>query len=486
MTREALLSIVRPFGQEHLLAFWDRLDSDGQASLARQIEAIGFALVRRLYEGRNQQRNVCELVARAEPPPAFRLDPAQNPFSLEQARRRAAEAIRAGQVGVILVAGGQGTRLGFDHPKGMFPIGPVSNKTLFQIHVEKIVAAARRYGVQIPLYLMTSPATHDETVAFFADHGRFGLPADDLFVFCQGTMPAVDDRDGRVLLESPGRIATSPDGHGGLLAAMHRSGALDDADRRGIRHLFYFQVDNPLVDICGLDFLGYHLLSNSELSSQVIAKRDPLERVGNVVQVDGRLMVIEYSDLPDEAANRRNPDGSLAIWAGSIAVHVIDAGLLRRMGTEEVVGENCLCRKTVSPTTSSVPLSGLPFHIAHKKVAHINAVGNRIEPKEPNAIKFERFIFDLMPQARNAIVVEVNPRLAFAPLKNASGAKEDTPESVRRQMSDFYGGWLRQAGADVAADATVEISPLYALDVEQLKTKIRPGTQIVKPTYFGD
>ena len=230
------------------------------------------------------------------------------------------------------MAGGQGTRLGFDHPKGMFPIGPLSGKTLFQIHVEKIVAAGRRYGVRIPLYLMTSPATHEETVAFFAAHDRFGLPAEDLIVFCQGTMPAVDAQTGRVLLEAPGRIAASPDGHGGMLAALDRSGALADIERRGIRHLFYFQVDNPLVDICGREFSGYHLLAQSEFSTQVIAKRDPLERVGNVVQVDGRLMVIEYSDLPEEAANRRNADGSLRIWAGSIAVHVMDTALLAAAG----------------------------------------------------------------------------------------------------------------------------------------------------------
>jgi UDP-N-acetylglucosamine/UDP-N-acetylgalactosamine diphosphorylase len=464
MGKEQLASMLRPFGQEHLLAFWDRLDAGEQQSLARQIEAIDFALMRRLYGERNRQGNVRELAARAEPPPAFRLDATKNPFGLEQAERRAAEALRGGEVGVILVAGGQGTRLGFDHPKGMFPIGPVSSKTLFQVHFEKIVAAARRYGVRIPLYLMTSPATDQETRAFLAEQNNFGLPAEDLFVFCQGTMPAVDAEDGRVLLESPSRIATSPDGHGGLLAAMIRSGGLDDAERRGVRHLFYFQIDNPLVDICGRQFLGYHLLSNSELSSQVIAKRDPLERVGNVVQVDGRLMVIEYSDLPDEAASRRNADGSLAIWAGSIAVHVIDVGLLRRMGGET---------------------AGLPFHIAHKKVACVDAAGNTVQPKQPNAIKFERFIFDLMPQARNAIVVEVNPRLAFAPLKNASGAKDDTPESVREQVSAFYRGWLRRAGAEVAGDVALEISPLWALDAEELRTKLSPGTRIVTSTYFG-
>jgi UDP-N-acetylglucosamine/UDP-N-acetylgalactosamine diphosphorylase len=501
MTKAQLLSIVRPFGQEHLLAFWDKLDGPARESLARQIEAIDFALVRRLFEGRNEAGNVRELAARAEPPPAFRLNAAENPFSPDeapcwggsctatpvrergggsatatprgasenpfspqQARRRAEESLAAGQLGTILVAGGQGTRLGFEHPKGMFPIGPVSNKMLFQIFVEKIVAAGRRYGVRIPLYLMTSAATHDETLEFFAAHERFGLPEEDLIVFCQGTMPAVDAESGRVLLESPGRIATSPDGHGGMLAAMLRSGAIDDIERRGIRHLFYFQVDNPLVDICGREFVGYHLLAGSELSTQVIAKRDPLERVGNVVKVDGRLMVIEYSDLPDDAANRRNADGSLSIWAGSIAVHVIAAELLRR-------------------TASAA--DGLPFHIARKKVACLDAAGNRIEPAQPNAIKFERFIFDLMPQARDAIVVEVDPALAFGPVKNASGAKSDTPEIARAMLSALHRGWLREAGVEVDDNVPVEISPLYALDAEALKAKVPAGTRIGQATYFG-
>ncbi len=487
MNRGHLERILRPCGQEHLLGFWDTLDGAAQESLARQIEAIDFALVQRLFDERNQQGNVRELAARAEPPPAFRLNAAGNPFSVEEARRRAEEALAAGELGAVLVAGGQGTRLGFDHPKGMFPIGPVSNKTLFQIHVEKIVAAARRYGVRIPLYLMTSAATHHETVQFFAAHRRFGLPEEDLFVFQQGTMPAVDAESGRVLLESPGRIATSPDGHGGMLAAMFRSGALDDVQRRDIRHLFYFQVDNPLVDVCGRDFVGYHLLSGSELSSQVIAKRDPLDRVGNVVQVDGRLTVIEYSDLPEEAAKRRNADGSLSIWAGSIAVHAIDAGLLRRAGGADI--PVCLEKSSKQGRQECLshrePLSGLPFHIARKKVACVDPWGNRIEPAQPNAIKFERFIFDLMPQARGAIVVEVDPQLAFAPLKNASGAKDDTPENVRRQLSALHRGWLRQAGAEVDDDVPVEISPLYALDAEELRAKVRPGTRIVEPAYFG-
>ena len=465
MAKDQLLDLLRPHSQEHLLSFWDDLDPMQRESLARQIEEIDFALIRRLYQQRGQQANLSDLADRAGPPTAFRLDATKNPFTSQQAEQRAEKALRAGHVGAVLVAGGQGTRLGFDHPKGMFPIGPLSNKTLFQIHVEKIIAAGRRYGVRIPLYLMTSPATDVETRRFFTDNDRFGIPEDDLIIFCQGTMPAVDAETGRVLLESPGQIATSPDGHGGMLAAMARGGVLDDVQRRGVRHLFYFQVDNPLVDICGREFLGYHLLAESELSTQVIAKRDPLERVGNVVRVDDRLIVIEYSDLSDEAAVVRNPDGSLRIWAGSIAVHVMDTALLRRL----------------ADTTE-----GLPLHIALKKVAHVDPSGARIEPAKPNAVKFERFIFDLMPMAHNAIVVEVDPAKAFAPLKNASGAKTDTPEIVRAQIAALGRDWLRQAGVEVDDSVIVEISPLFALDTEQLAAQIASGTRIIEPTYFFD
>lgn len=462
--KNQLLDTLSPHGQQHLLQFWDQLDAAQRASLAAQIEQIDFELIARLYHGRGDQTDFRGLVEQSQPPPAFRLDAARNRFTPQEARERGIAALRAGQIGVLLVAGGQGTRLGFDHPKGMFPIGPVSGHTLFQIHVEKILAAGRRGGVRIPLYLMTSPATHDETVAFFARHDRFGLPPDDLHVFCQGTMPAVDEQTGRVLLERPDRIAVSPDGHGGMLAALHRSGALADMRRRGIEHLFYFQVDNPLVDICSIEFLGYHLLSESEMSSQVVAKRDPLDKLGNVIQVDGRLMVVEYSDLPDDLAQRRNSDGSLWIWAGSIAVHVFSVELLDR-------------------TAGST--AGLPFHFARKKVAHIDERGGRVESKEPNAIKFERFIFDLMPTAANAIVVEIDPAEGFAPLKNAPGAAADTPEAVKAQMVAQHRRWLLAAGTEVAEGAAVEICPLRALDAAETAAKVAAGTRVTTPTYLG-
>ena len=463
MSTSDLPETLRSFGQEHLLAFWADLTTPQRESLARQICGIDFPLIQRLYAHRQDQGNFRDLALRAGQPAAFRLDASKNRFSPDEAKARGRQALAGGEVGVILVAGGQGTRLGFDHPKGMFPIGPVSGRSLFQIHIEKILAVSARHSVRIPLYLMTSPATHEETLDYLAAHNRFGMAAEDLHVFCQGTMPAVDAATGQILLESPDHLALSPNGHGGMLAAFAESGAMADAQGRGLRHLFYFQVDNPLVDVAGAEYIGYHVLSASEMTSQAIAKRDPLEKVGNIVDVDGRLMVIEYSDLPDDIARRTNPDGTLAIWAGSIAVHVFDLEFLRRAKDQA---------------------DSLPYHFAHKKVACVDAAGRRIQPAKPNAIKFERFIFDLMPLARNAIVIEVDPAWAFAPLKNAPGAAADTPESVKAQILDLHRQWLRQSSVEVADGVAVEVSPWLALDADELRGKIRPGTKIVETAYL--
>jgi UDP-N-acetylglucosamine/UDP-N-acetylgalactosamine diphosphorylase len=463
MTKEQLLSRLAPYGQQHLLAFWDELDQQGRQSLARQIWQIDLGLVERLFSQGDRRCDYGAMAARSQPPPAIRLPPAKNPFAREEAIGRGKQALSSGKVGAILVAGGQGTRLGFPHPKGMFPIGPLSKRSLFQIHVEKLRATAARYGKPIPLYLMTSPATHDETIAFFAEHQRFGLPENELFIFCQGTMPAVDATSGRILLAAREQIALSPDGHGGMLAAIVRSGGLEHMRQRGLELLFYFQVDNPLVEVCSPEFLGYHLLSGSEMTTQVVAKQHPLEQVGNVVQIDGRLHVIEYSDLPDEQAHRRTADGRLAIWAGSIAVHAFQRSFLERMaGMAEA----------------------LPFHVARKRVPYIDAAGNRVEPGQPNALKFERFIFDLMPYAAKAIVVEIDPAEGFAPLKHGSGDGYGTAAWVQQCMMAQHRRWLWQAGAELPADVPVEISPLFALDAHELAAKIAAGTRITQPTYF--
>ena len=212
----------------------------------------------------------------------------------------------------------------------MYKIGPVSHAPLFQILFEKLLAVGRRYSSPVPLYLMTSPATDAETRQYLDEHNNFGLSADQVQIFCQGVMPAVDAATGQVLLTGKSELALSPDGHGGILAGLDRSGALADIERRGLRNLFYFQVDNPLVAVCDPKFIGYHLLTGSEMSTLAIAKREPTERVGNVVQVDGRSRIIEYSDFPLDVAEQRERDGALRFWAGSIAIHVFDAAFLRR------------------------------------------------------------------------------------------------------------------------------------------------------------
>lgn len=464
LEKQELLNRLTPLGQQHLLHFWDQLDAGQRASLSRQIESIDLPLLDRVFRSHDDHAAVRTLADHAQSPPAIRLRSEHNPFSAADARHAGRALLGAGEVGVLLVAGGQGTRLGFDHPKGMFPIGPLSGRSLFQIFVEKMRAVARRYGAPLPLYLMTSHATHQETLDFFSAHNRFGLPAEDLFIFRQGTLPAADAQTGRLLLESPDRLFASPDGHGGMLAALSRSGGLADMRRRGLRHLFYFQVDNPLVDLASAEFLGYHRLSGSEMTTQVVAKQDPLEKVGNVVLADGAVRVIEYSDLPDDVARRRAPDGSLAIWAGSIGVHAIDVAFLERMAARD---------------------DSLPLHRARKKVPYLDASGQLVKPQEPNAVKFERFIFDLLPAARNAIVVEVDPAEAFAPLKNGPHEPKDNAHTVQAQMLAQHLRWLQQAGVEVGPGVRVEISPLLAMDADQVRQKFPSGTRITADKYYS-
>lgn len=468
--KQKLAALLEPTGQGQLLAFWEELDANQQVSLAAQIESLDFGLIASLYRGEVDQPDWAELSRRATPPPAIRwaerVSGSGGDLGItdEAATRRGAEALRAGRVGVILTAGGQGSRLGFELPKSLYPIGPISSASLLQIHVEKIRAIATRYGVAVPLYLMTSPATHDDTVKFLAENNNFGLDHADLVVFCQGTMPAVDIETGKLLLSEKGQLFRSPDGHGGTIAGLAASGAIDHMAARGIEQLLYFQVDNPLAPICDPALVGYHLLADSELTSLAIAKQQPQDRLGNFAMIDGRLHVIEYSDLPEDIAKLRNEQGGLKFWAGSIAVHIFDRSLLERAFA-------------LSDT--------LPFHIAKKKVTHIDATGDPVTPLAPNALKFEKFIFDLLPAAERPIVVEYAEEDCFAPLKNAPGAEKDTAEYVQGMMLDMHRRWLEAAGAHIGKSVDVEIGPLYALDATEVAQRIEPGQSFDESTYLS-
>jgi len=473
-----LFNHLKTFGQEHLLTFWDALNDSERKTLAAQINSLDFAQIAELYERRNEPVESLTLADRASDPPAYQFstltDPtpckSPKPITADEAVEAGAEALRNGKVACALVAGGQGTRLGFPHPKGMYPIGPVSGATLFQFHFEKVLAMSRRYGHRMPYCIMTSPATHAETIDFLKAQNYFGLSANDVFIFCQGTMPAVSmptsTEGGKVLLDTKSSIALSPDGHGGMLAAITKGSpsVLSQLRERGIDYLFYNQVDNPLVRIGSPEFLGYHILSGSELTSQVVRKRSPSDKVGNIVEVDGRLYVIEYSDLPESIGTQTNPDGSLKIWAGSIAVHLFNTELLHR---------------------ASQSAASLPFHYARKKVPFIDIQsGERIKPDKENAIKFERFIFDLLPSANNAVVVEIDAPNHYAPLKNAPGSPSDSPETVKRDISAMHTTWLWQTGAVVQEGTPIEISPLFADSPEAVAERIMQGQTFDQQTYL--
>jgi UDP-N-acetylglucosamine/UDP-N-acetylgalactosamine diphosphorylase len=450
-------------GQEHLLNHWHELDTNQQEELASEIMGVDCGLINRLHReySEPQEADAIDPASIGEPRSVSLIE--QNGrISGEAARTVGEAALGNGLVGVVIVAGGQGSRLGFEHPKGMFPIGAVSNATLFQILIEKIRATADRYGVSIPLYLMSSPATHSETVEFLDQNERFGLAEQDLQVFCQGKMPAVDQKSGRMLLKSKNELFFSPNGHGGMLEALDDSGCLADMSERGIEHLFYCQVDNSLVEMIRPEFIGHHILANSELTTQVIRKGRPDEKVGNVVAVDGKVQIIEYSDLSSEIANQRKANGSLSVWAGNTAVHVFSVSFLERVVSDA---------------------NGLPFHFASKKIAHIDSDGGVVQPEETNGVKFERFIFDLMPLAQRALVFEVDRDLIYAPLKNAEGT--ESADWVRERVSNLHAEWLAAAGAQVADGVRVEISPLFANSAEEVKEKIEPGQSFDRDIYLA-
>ncbi len=456
-------------GQPGVMRFWNELDDAGRKRLAEQVASIDLELIRRLYQQHRDSIGAgdgsTDAASRAAPPSQLVRQPKSQHEHEEwhRAMQVGEEMLAAGKVAAIVVAGGQGTRLGFDKPKGMFRIGPVSGASLFQILAEQLLARGRRAGCAIPYYVMTSDATHHATEEFFRQQHHFGLDPGDVLFFRQGNMPAVDAATGELLLADRDRLALSPDGHGGLLTALQSSGALADMKRRGIEYLYYHQVDNPTAIICDPALLGWHALQTAEITTKVVAKVSPTERMGVVCDVAGKTQIIEYSDLPESLADTRDASGEPVFWAGNTAIHVMSRTFLDRLCDGQ---------------------HDLPFHIARKKVPYLDETGRRVDPDEPNAIKFERFIFDALPLATRSLVVEADRSREFNPVKNAEGS--DSPATARAALDAIGKAWLRAAGGEVADDAVIEISPLYALDDADVARKVKPGTRYEGDVYLRD
>lgn len=460
-------------GQEHLLRFHDELPEASRRRLIEQVRALDLEALPRLIDEYVRRTPAFVLPPDVEPAPYYPGDPRSpvRAWDRDRFRRAGEELLREGRVAAFTVAGGQGTRLGFDGPKGCFPGGAVTGRTLFGLFADGLRAAARKFGRAVPWYVMTSPLNHRDTVAYFEGHAFLGLDRGDVMIFEQGVMPAFDGRTGRVLLAAKDEVAVSPDGHGGSIRALHVSGALDDMRRRGVRHVSYFQVDNPLVKVIDPVFLGLHDAatdSSGEMSSKMIPKAYPEERLGVFCRAGGRLRVIEYSDLPMELQRQRLADGSLRFPAGSIAVHAMSVEFLTRLATD--------------------PSFSLPYHRAEKKVACVDPeTGAAIVPAGSNAVKLERFVFDALPMCRASIVHETDRAEEFAPIKNATGV--DSVESSRAIQTARAARWLERAGVrvprrpDGTPDCTLEINPLTATEPEDLAgaslpRSIEPGARL--------
>jgi UDP-N-acetylglucosamine/UDP-N-acetylgalactosamine diphosphorylase len=460
--------VLAAVGQDHLLRFWDALNEAERGALLNDLAAVDFDQCQVLIEQYVRQKPELELPEHIVPPEILpSAADTKRAAQYRAARERGEAALRAGEVAAFVVAGGQGTRLGFDGPKGAFRISPIRRAPLFQLFAEYLRGVERAYGKLPPWYIMTSPVNDADTRSVFKEHDFFGLPAGEVFFFQQGQMPAFSP-DGKLLLAEKHRLALSPDGHGGSLTALEKSGALAEMRTRGIEHISYFQVDNPLVRVVDPLFVGLHATTGSDMSSKAITKVHDKEKVGNFCLADGKLVVIEYSDLPDELAEAKEASGKRKFDAGSIAIHVIARAFVERLTAQN----------------SDVQL---PWHRAEKKVPYVDAEGRRVEPKEPNAVKLEMFVFDALPLARDPLVMYTERAEEFSPVKNAEGT--DSAETAERDMIRRAANWLESCGVDVPRTeddepaARIEISPAFAIDAEDLRRQLkeRPTLEAGKP-----
>ena len=497
MEIEKLMSAFRSAGQGQVFAFWDSLNASERTVLANQAAEIDLAEVDRLNQSLVFKKGGAGVdLAGLAPAPCTRLpENGGDPARWAAAKAAGEAALRAGRVAAFTVAGGQGTRLGYDGPKGTFSVTPLRKKSLFQVFAEKIKAAGLRYGKPLHWFIMTSHANHEQTEQFFVAHKFFGLDRGRVHFFRQGRMPAVGF-DGKILLETRSSLALSPDGHGGSLRALHRSGALDLMAREGIDTISYFQVDNPLVRCIDAAFIGFHLQAKSGMSSKMVPKAYPEEKVGHFCLQHGKVVVIEYSDMPVAMQRETEGDGGLRYSAGSIAIHMIDRDFAVRMAGGAVVQKpetgnlkpemgnpnpqvsglkfqvsalpSGLRSQVSGFLTADVP--SLPFHRADKKIQTIDEKGAVVRPSSANGVKFEMFVFDALPFADNSIVVETARADDFSPVKNAEGV--DSPQTCRDDQLRQFARWLKAVGAAVETDATglprvaVEISPLFGYDAD--------------------
>ncbi len=390
-------------GQSHLLRWYDTLPERKQEALLEQIETLDLHLldVFAAYNKETEQPR-----GKLEPLGAVTLEEiAQNHDKFEQS---GLDAIRQGKVGAVLLAGGMGTRLGSDSPKGMYNMGLTKELCIFACLINNLMDVVEQAGAFVPLFVMTSEKNDEETRAFFKEMKYFGYNEDYVHFFVQEMAPAVDE-NGRILLEDKGRIAVSPNGNGGWFSSMISAGLLPLLKREGIEWLNVFAVDNVLQRIADPVFIGATILSGASSGSKVVSKADPLERIGVLCLEDGTPSIVEYYEMTEEMKTRREPDGRLSYNYGVILNYLFRTDCLERMAG------NCM-----------------PVHVVKKKVPYIDENGVLIKPEEPNAYKFETLVLDMVHMQDKCLSFEVDRQREFAPVKNAEGV--DSVETARELL----------------------------------------------------
>ncbi|XP_072634923.1 UDP-N-acetylhexosamine pyrophosphorylase-like protein 1 [Canis lupus baileyi] len=438
-SERAVRARLQRAGQEHLLRFCAELAPGPRAALLAELGALEPEALR---EHCRRAAAACahppgsppDLAARLRPLPpecvgsASRCDPETRLLWEEEGFRQ----IALNKVAVLLLAGGQGTRLGVTYPKGMYQVGLPSQKSLYQLQAERIQRveqlAGERHGTRctIPWYIMTSEFTLGPTATFFQEHDFFHLDPNNVIMFEQRMLPAVNF-DGRAILEQKHKVAMAPDGNGGLYCALSDHQILEDMERRGVEFVHVYCVDNILVRLADPVFIGFCVLRGADCGAKVVEKAYPEEPVGVVCQVDGVPQVVEYSEVSPETAQLRGPDGHLLYSLGNICNHFFTRGFLQMVSSE------------------FEPL--LKPHVAVKKVPYVDEEGNPVKPIKPNGIKMEKFVFDVFPFAKSFVAFEVSREEEFSPLKNAASDARDNPAMTRRALLMQHYRWALQAGA---------------------------------------
>ena len=402
---EKAKNLTEKFGQEHLLAFYHELTEKEQECLLEQILSIDFNLIKQLYEhAKAEEAGQTEI--QGEITPIGCTEKAAIPEdALKKYEEVGRQAMKNGKFAAVTMAGGQGTRLGHNGPKGTYDIGLGSHMSLFEIQCMRLKKKKEELGVNIPWYIMTSKENDEATRAFFEDHDYFGYDRDDINFFVQCMLPMIH-KDGKIVLCEKGKIKEGADGHGGIFTAMIRSGIAADMKQRGVQWIFVGGIDNVLVRLCDPMFVGFMEASGQMIGGKSLIKRDPYEKAGVFCRRDGKPYVIEYTEISDEMAQMTDENGQYVYGDAHILCNMFNVKVFDIMGDR-----------------------GLPYHTAVKKAAYINASGERITPDTPNAYKFEAFIFDAFNFFDDMAILRIKREEEFAPVKNKEG--EDSPETAR-------------------------------------------------------